>query len=210
MVNSKAPPITSAVANIVSLGNGMWIDVDAAGNTTIFSKTGLPYLEVGSDGTFTVSNQFGSKLVFSGATATFTKVNGNNVVGQGTPIIVATSVQNQTNAAPTTVSFTPPAAAGTYRISSFLDISTGTTITFKNILGYTDANGSAQTDIPVWQRQNSATMLAAPTANTADRFVQLGYPFSIDNSATAITLGDNTGTYTTCVYRYTVLLEQLI
>lgn len=36
------------------------------------------------------------------------------------------------------------------------------------------------------------------------------YLFGVDNSAGAITLADNSGTYTTCVYKYQVILEQLV
>ncbi len=181
------PQASAATASKLLLGNGVTID-DSGGQLTISGPTGTKILQLNSSGIIT--NSTGAIL---------------------TPSIVKTVVQSAaTNVAPTTLSFTPPSVAGTYRISAQLNATTATTLTFKNILGYTDSTAAARTDIPVWERQNSATMLVAPTANTADRFVQGPFLFSIDNSGTAITLGDNAGTYTTCVYDYTVVLERLI
>jgi hypothetical protein len=205
---------STASPRVVVFDNGMWFDVDPSGFTTLFAANGNELWIIDQNGN--IFQKVGGVNFGSGNQSSFnsagvlSKYNNINTAGQGIAVIRAVSVQNQTNLAPTTLSYTPPAAAGTYRITSYLNASTATTLTFKNILGYTDAAGTAQTDIPVWERQNSATMLVAPTANTADRFIQVPYIFSIDNSATAITLGDNTGTYTTCVYRYTIVLEQLI
>lgn len=125
------------------------------------------------------------------------------------PLVVKTSVQSPSNAAPTTVSYTPPATAGTYRLSAFLDVTTATTITFKTKLTYTDPAGSATTDRPGWYLENSG-VVTQPTANTADRFTTIPYIFGIDNSGAAISLADDAGTYTTCAYRLNTVLERLI
>ena len=81
-------------------------------------------------------------------------------------------------------------------------------MTFKTLLGYTDPGGNARTDNPVWMRQNNATPLQNPTANTADRFYA-DMIFAVNNSGTAITVSDNSGTYTTCVYSLAVTIERL-
>jgi hypothetical protein len=206
----RTPPRTDTPSKLL-LDNGSFLDASNIGTTGlgVYGAAGTQVASIGAGGANSFS--FGSSQQFTiNSTGLPTKSNNVALVGQGFPLIVAASVQNQTNLAPTTVSFTPPATAGTYRVSSWLDLSTATTVTFKNILGYTDAAGTAQTDKVIWEQQNSATMLVDPTANTTGRFVQLPYLFSVDNSGTAITLGDNTGTYTTCVYRYTVILEQLV
>lgn len=137
------------------------------------------------------------------------EVSGVATDGLGAALTVkAPAIQNKSNAAPTTVSYTPAAAASAYRVTLWLDVTTGTTITFKILVNYTDPAGTAQTDAPVWFRQNSATALVNPTANTADRFYAI-MPLATDNSATAITVTDNSGTYTTCAYRFQVVIERL-
>ena len=127
----------------------------------------------------------------------------------GTPIVVQAGRQNRTNQAPLTITYTPPAVAGCYRISLWLDVTTGTAISFKINLTYKDASGTGQTDYPIWALENSATMLVNPTSNTADRFYIIPYTFAIDNSATNIVIADNSGTYTTCAYRYQNVIEWL-
>jgi len=123
--------------------------------------------------------------------------------------VAASTIQSRTNQAPLAFSYSPPKVAGTYRIIAYLDVTTGTTLTFKNKLTYADPAGSAITDHPIWQLEGSATLVTEPTANTADRFVMLSYLFAVDNSGTAITLVDDSGTYTTCAYRLAIILERL-
>lgn len=136
--------------------------------------------------------------------------NGVSTVGAGVPPIYAAGAQTlYTNAAPTTVSYTPPATAGVYRISAYLNILTGGTQTFKIKITYKDPGGNAVTDIPDFEQQNSVTLLAgSPGANATGRFWFVAV-IAIDNSATAITVADNAGTYTAGTYYWTPVLEQL-
>lgn len=138
------------------------------------------------------------------------RYNGIVSAGNGVPSIYASGALTlNTNVPPTTLTYTPPAAAGVYRLSGYLDILTATTLTFKVLISYTDPGGNARTDIPVFTQQNSATLLVGgPAANSTGRF-SFSYVFAVNNSATAITLADNGGTYTSGTYYWTPNLEQL-
>jgi predicted aconitase with swiveling domain len=128
--------------------------------------------------------------------------------GIGVSAVYKSSTQNAvTNAAPTTVSYTPPATAGHYRISGWVEVTTGTTIALKLMATYQTAGGNAVTDGVVFQQQGSITLLTAIVA--AGRYYFELPLISVDNSATAITIADNSGTYTACVYNLAVDFEQL-
>lgn len=134
---------------------------------------------------------------------------GNGVSKFSTPIIVLTTSQLRTNQAPAAFSFTPPASAGTYRVSFYLDITVGTTLTFIAKLTYTDPAGSARSaNVQLVLEGGTAVLAGGPAANSTGQFTG-EQSFGIDNSATAITVVDNSGTYTTGTYRWIVVLEQL-
>lgn len=123
-------------------------------------------------------------------------------------VLYATTPQTlYTNVAPTGLSYTPPPTVGVYRITGFLNVLTGGTLTFRIKVTYKDPGGNAITDIPVFTQQNSATLLVGgPTANSTGRF-SFTTSFAIDSSATAITVVDNSGTYTAGTYYYATSLE---
>jgi len=135
---------------------------------------------------------------------------GNATSGKGIPALFGAGPQSlYTNVAPTTLSYTPPTVAGVYRISGYLDILTGGTMTVQLKVTYHDPGGIARTDIPVLTQQNSTTLLAgSPGANATGRFWFVMI-IAIDNSGTAITIGDNAGTYTAGTYYWDPVLEQL-
>lgn len=82
-------------------------------------------------------------------------------------------------------------------------------MTWKIKVTYKDPGGNAVTDIPDFEQQNSATLLVgSPGANATGRF-SFVWTIAIDNSATAITIQDNAGTYTAGTYYWTPILEQL-
>lgn len=175
------------------------IHVNAASNKTVsLDLGGTPVLYTDSSGNLE-------------SLRIFTLYNNLNTAGLGLSAIYKTGAQTlYTNSAPTTLTYTPPAAAGSYRLGGTLDILTGATQTFKVKMTYTDAGGNARTDIPVFQQQNSATLLAGgPAANATGQFSMLPYYIDVDNSGTAITIQDNAGTYTAGTYYWTPILEQL-
>jgi hypothetical protein len=134
--------------------------------------------------------------------------NAITTAGLGVPAIYKTSSQlANTNAAPTSVAYTPPSTPGTYRASGYIEVTTGTTISLKLKLTYGSPGGTDPvTDGIDFQQQGSITFLTA-IVTTGRYFFTM--PFAIDNSGTAITLADNSGTYTTCVYNLVYTLEQL-
>lgn len=206
----------------LDLGQGVWtwlvnkavttFTKDWIGNETtaiaIAAKTGHT-INLGVNGSdMLIINQAGTIGV--GFPKMMTVYNNIFTAGIGIPPIYAAGAQTlYTNAAPTTLTYTPPSTAGVYRLSGGLNILTGGTLTFKVKVTYKDPGGNAITDIPVFTQQNSATLLAGgPTANTTGRFF-FSMIFPIDNSATAITIADNVGTYTAGTYYWTPILEQL-
>lgn len=135
-------------------------------------------------------------------------VNGVTTVGMGVSSIVKTSTQNAiTNVAPTAISYTPAAAASLYRVQGWVEVTTGTTISLKLNITYKTASGATGTDGAVFTLQGSTTLLTAIV--TTGRYYFQSPLISIDNSATNITVVDNAGTYTTCVYNYAVAIERL-
>lgn len=109
------------------------------------------------------------------------------------------------------LNFSPPATAGTYRINVLVDISVSTTHSFSANLVYTDNLGTSRTVVmsgfsPIGTAIAAGLMTNAIGAGT---YSLVPLTFSIDNSATAITLS-TVGTFTTVTYTLTVVLEQLI
>lgn len=207
-----APPIpTAAVAGKLSTGGGVTISDDSSGNLAIYGPTGVKIMTLSGTGGLNVGvggPNFNFAINNSGLP---TKSNGVTLAGQGFPLIVGVGAQTlYTNAAPTTLSVTPASAVGVYRLHGYLDILTGGTLTFAVIIGYTDPGGNARTDVPVFIQQNSTSLVAGgPSANSTGRFT-FTYDFAVDNSGTAITIGDNSGTYAAGTYYWVPILERLI
>lgn len=126
--------------------------------------------------------------------------------GVGLAAIYKTDIESQTNTAPTGFSYTPPATAGTYRVSGFIEVTTGTTLALKLKVTYKTPSAASGSDEMVFVLQNSTTLLTSIITTGRYYFSQI---IGIDNSATAIALSDNAGTYTTCVYSINAVLEQL-
>jgi hypothetical protein len=137
----------------------------------------------------------------------FIYYNGIETAGIGVPAIYANGgPQHQTNAAPASVTYSPPSTAGQYRLFVTLLVKTATTLTLKMSVTYTGADGTSHVDALVFQKEGSATLLTSVTA--ADRYVA-DQSFLIDASGGTITIADASGTYTTCEYWVQPNLEQL-
>lgn len=194
---------TGVSPNALSFGSGATAAnssnyVGSNGNTILNTPTGTSNRLL-VNGTFGFGFSAGSIDHFAGiATA-----------GLGAAAVYASGAQTlYTNSAPTTLSYTPPATAGVYAVLASLDILTGGTQTFQIKITYHDPGGNSRTDIPVFTQQNSTTLLAgSPGANATGRFSFL-WVFAIDNSATAITVADNAGTYTAGTYYWNPQLLQ--
>ena len=160
-----------------------------------------------------MSNQAGTVQTLNVTELTVGTIYNNDLGANkiGTPQIKAVGVQTlSTNAAPATLSFTPPRKAGVYRLSGQVNLLTASAMTWVVKITYHDPGGNAITDTPGFYLQNGTAITAGGnTTNTAGRYIMIPYTFEIDNSSTAITIQDNSGTYTTGTYYWTPILEQL-
>lgn len=103
------------------------------------------------------------------------------------------------------INYTPPATAGTYRVSVFVNVRTAAAVNMTVTVTYKDGAGVARSETMPLNQQGTATTVINMN-NTAARFTGQ-YIFQIDNSATAITVS-TTGT-TMTLYDLAVVLEQL-
>lgn len=104
------------------------------------------------------------------------------------------------------INYTPPASAGTYRISVMVNVHTAAAVNMAVTVAFKDAGGNSQSNVMVLSLQGSTTIVNNMN-NTSGIFTG-DYIFSIDNSQTAITLS-TTGT-TMTAYDMAASLEQLI
>lgn len=149
----------------------------------------------------------GGSLNLTGSSPAIAKYNNITTAGAGVAFIVASAVANNVATTQTNmINYTPPAAAGRYRLSVAVVNTSGTnTGTYTPSLTYKGADGSSVTFAPNFMQHNSATLLLATTGASA-RFSSI-VDFMIDNSATAITF-TMTVSGTAAAY-ISAILEQL-
>lgn len=166
------PNVSATITNAATL---KIVGAPIAGtNTTLTNRYALWISTAGA----------GGNVFFAGK---FVKYNNITTTGTGVPIIVATVstgvvTGTQTNA----INYTPPAAVGQYIITVSID-NTSSTNTGTNTITvvYKNTNGTSITQTVALQSTAGAfgtTSTGASTSFTGS------FPFSIDNSATAITL----------------------
>ena len=132
-------------------------------------------------------------MTVSGATSftaspAITTYNNIATAGSGVSFIVKSAATASVSTTQTNlINYTPPAAAGRYRISYTIATTAGTnTGTTTPTLAYKDAAGIAKSYTLASLQEASATLLIA-TTGASKNFTQTVY-FSVDSSATAITL----------------------
>lgn len=135
---------------------------------------------------------------------------GGVILGQIPQIVSAPAPSLQAIAAITNfINFTPPAVAGTYRMSWMVNTTVATTDNFHIVGTWDDAEGNevSQT-LGGWDKVGTALTAGAIT-NAIGTGIYYGFViFNIDNSADAITLS-TAGTFTTVTYDLLAVLEQL-
>lgn len=130
-----------------------------------------------------------------------------NVQGLGIPIIpISIATASVSTSQSNLINYTPPATAGRYRINGTISNTSGTNTGNTTItVTYKSAASVAITYLPNFEQSGSATFLTGATGASLDFSFELY--FSIDNSATAITLSTTvTGTVASFV---SATLEQL-
>lgn len=133
---------------------------------------------------------------------TLSQANGLLLVGTGTPIEVA-KMSGTASTATVTLTYTPPAVAGTYYVEGYYHVTTAGTSTIPT-LAFTDEGGSAVsatalTVLALGGTTNLASMTA--TGRYSGRFA-----FAVDNSAGAISV---VVTPTGSTFNYDVRLYQV-
>lgn len=116
----------------------------------------------------------------------------------------------KTSADSNAINYTPPATAGTYRLNAWFRATTATTFTITVGVTFTDEHGTAQSFNLSFLPAAGTAIVNSLTNSAASTTFQQAIPltFSIDSSATAITLS-TAGTFTTVTYDWGATLEQL-
>jgi hypothetical protein len=159
----------------------------------------------------------GSGLLTAGTTNALPKYTGGSTLGNSKLADTGTQLQYNSLNEPTIVSapatatglvaantnfinFTPPAAAGVYEIKWAVDTTTATTDTFTVVVTYKNATGTARTQNSGGFDKAGTSLVAGAITSTIGAGNYYGsMMFSIDNSATPITLS-TAGTFTTVTY----------
>ena len=180
--------------------------VAAAGNDVVLKAFSTAETVIGLDSGGN-SQYFQGRLVNTRKIAIYENI---NTVGTGTPPIYGGgTTQHKTNAAPTSVTYTPPSAAGAYVLTVGATIKTATSLALKLKLTYTGADGAAKSDTPGWLISTGGTVNGGTGITTAVD-ASMSWLFNVDNSGGVITLADNSGTYTTCEYWLTPIIQEYV
>ena len=177
-----------------------WAIVDNASN----NLTIVP----GTDGLIGAVNaaQTLQSFTFSTATGKLTFYAGIQTAGNGVPGIVASNAVGSVSTTQTNlINYSPPAAAGRYRMTIIVSTTSGTnTGTITPSVGYASPGGQS-TFTPNFEQSNSATFVVAPTGASKDW--SSVFNFMITNAQTAITLTLTVAG--TVAYYASAVLEQL-
>jgi hypothetical protein len=136
----------------------------------------------------------------------------NNIAtaGTGVPAIYGSySTTGNTGAVSNAINFTPQGVASRYRLSWSIDVTTATSHNFHLVGTWKDASGIARSQTLGGSDPAGNALVAGAITNAIGAGVYYGsVVFSIDNSATAITIS-TAGTFTTTVYNFDAILQQL-
>jgi hypothetical protein len=183
------------------LGNGQSIGIAGDGANLFIQSKGL----------FTFRSVGGNNVLQINSSGVCTKYNiGRPTAGAGISAIYANYSQLAKIAAVTNaVNFTPPAAAGTYRLSWIVDVNASVTHSFTVVASWKDASGNATSQTLGGSDDGGSALVAGAITNALGVGVYYGSVLiQIDNSATPITLS-TVGVFTSVTYNLAATLEQL-
>lgn len=205
LTNPSAGTITNAATLKIVNTSIASTNVTITNNYSLWVAAGITELDGVTNMTSTV-NIGTAKTVFN-SSGLITKYNNVTTAGFGVPVVVASySTEGNSALVSNAINYTPPAAAGTYRISVFINVVTPNALgSMAATLTYDDAGGGEQSYAMQLHQQGSITSvnnLGNTTAVFSGEQI-----FQIDNSADAITLS-TTGT-TETDYDMAIILEQL-
>jgi hypothetical protein len=176
------------------------------------SSRGASEIFFASDGAcWTLEPSNGRYTLYNGGGVAIVSFPASSPQGQTVPQIVSapTIATDLAIASTNFINYTPPAVAGAYRLNVIVNVTAWTTpATFTIVVTYKDNKGNARTETLNVVRGSTGATAAAITA--VDRWYAEIPLFSINNSATAITVSTS-GTFTgTPVYQLQAVLESLI
>ena len=183
--NNKMASYSFSFSGASNANDYVWDD--ATGNIAVMDTNGLA-LSGSKNIALTTGNLTmagGNLLLDSGSK--LTKYNSINTAGNGAVVIHASTSQKSESAADTNVlTFTPPAAAGTYRIAFTMAVSAQNTATLGWTATWKDSNGAAQapTNLSLFTSGTAAPALTVTAATNGNYYGTA--IVDIDNSATNI------------------------
>jgi hypothetical protein len=235
-VPQRSAIVKSGSTSLLTTPNGFTVKQDASGNMGIYNASAvevaffdgngkLNFLSVNT--TFPATNPaigndnsndlkltanagviiLGNMAWFAGKIGMFNSI---STAGLGVPAIYAVYSTTGNNIAVTNaINYTPPATAGTYRLTFTVDTRVATTDNFYVVATWKDAAGTARSQTIGGSNAVGSALVAGAITNTIGTGTYYGSVlFQIDNSATAITLS-TVGTFTTVTYDLAATLEQL-
>jgi hypothetical protein len=159
---------------------------------------------------FTLEPSTKRYTLYNGAGVAIVSFPSSSPQGQTVPQIVSAPTIGTDLAVASTnfINYTPPAIAGAYRLLCTVNVTAWTTpASFTVVVTYKDNKGNAQTET-LAMNEGDGTVSAA--IDEVERFYCIPLLFSIDSSATPITLS-TTGTFTgSPVYQLQAVLVRLI
>jgi len=196
LVLATSPTITSPSLSSPTLSGTITVsgaETYTTANPTFFSSTGSGAVVLGTSPSLTTPNigaASGTSLSttsFVSVGTTITSYNGINTAGNGVVAIMAATSQKSESAADTNVlTFTPPAAAGTYRVRFILSVSAAAAAVLGWTITYKDSNGNSQTPTNLSLNQVGAAPGALTYTTSSAGNYHGAADIDIDNSATSI------------------------
>lgn len=193
LISTSTPLPSSGVIRLGPTDTIAWAN-NAANHTDTLTTDGFDTFIIG--GNFaTIAFGQAQKATMSvgpGGSGQFTRygINAVNTAGLGVvPIYAATSQKTESAADANVLTYTPPAAAGTYRLLLTGSISAASAATLGWTATWTDSNGNAAapTNLPVCLASTGVCGATTGALSAVDRFSG-SFPIDINNSATNIVI----------------------
>ena len=177
-----------ATGKVVTINNTMTIAGTDAQIYTFPAATGTVITDTNTQ-TISSAKTFSTAPVMTAALPSISKWANIALTGAGIPpIYAATKVKAETTTADASVmTYTPPAAAGVYRLSYAVDVTSATAGVVSLTVSYTNSSGAAQSNIALPLVQQAALPVINSVFTTSVAGVYTGtFTLSVNNAAAAI------------------------
>lgn len=208
-VNTWSAPQTFTAAPVLSAG------LNALAGTSMIITTGNALIltnnnsDAASIQIKNASAVLKAQWNWTGKIAVYNGIN-TAATGNGIPTIVAALLQKaETGGDTSALTYTPPAAAGLYRIHMIAQCSAAVAATLGFTATWTDGNGTAQSPTNIESITTNGVGWGLTNTIAAGNTNEWSYIIDIDNSATNIVL-KTTFSGTSVAYKLSATIEQLI